>query len=136
MYSELVKLWGYVEKNAEKLNCSGEKLEDYQQAELSELRLTYPELAKINDSSLDELYFSYQGSFNLVNGYDIYREEAFVFYLICELAGINFEEPEDMFSGEIIASFLLQGKSIEEAKKLARQIRDKKLEAIGSEIDL
>lgn len=44
---------------------------------------------------------------NLVSGYDIYREEAFVFYLICNLAGIKIEYPEDLLVGKIIASFLV-----------------------------
>ena len=61
----------------------------------------------MDNYSLHILYDDYQSNCNLVSGYDIYREEAFVFYLICNLAGIKIEYPEDLLVGEIIASFLV-----------------------------
>ncbi len=47
-----------------------------------------------------------------------------VFYLICDLAKIDFQKPEDIFIREIIANFLLQNKDIEEARELALKIRE------------
>ena len=124
VYSEMGQLWTYVKNNARKLNDSDESLSDYEQEELLEIRATYPELKEMDDCSLFTCHLDYQRSFNLVNGYDIYREEAFVFYLICNLAQMDFEDPVDIFIGEIIANFLLQYQAMEKAKKLATEIKE------------
>ena len=124
VYSQTEKLWKYIIDNSEKLYYSNEPLkEDYEIETLPELRATYPELDKINDASLYELYDSYQDSCNLVKGWDVDREEAFLFYLICDLANFKVEDPNDLVFGEFMAYFLLQDKSLETAKNLAMEIK-------------
>lgn len=125
VYSQIDKLWKYIIDKSEKLTYTNEPLkEDYELETIPELRATYPELDKINDASLYGLYDSYQDSCNLVKGWDVYREEEFLFYLICDLAKFEVEDPNDLVFGEIMAYFLLQGKSLECAKISAMEIKE------------
>lgn len=127
VYSEIETLWQYIKDNSKQFNNFNhfdEILEDYELKELKELRLTYPELSKINDFILYGLYDDYQRKCNEVSGWDIYREEAFLFYLICQLTNFEVQDPNDLVFGEIVAHFLLQDKSLESAKNLAMQIKE------------
>ena len=124
VYSQIDKLWKYIIDNSEKLNYTNEPLkEDYELETIPELRATYPELSSINNSSLYDLYDDYQDNCNKVKGWDVERDEAFLFYLICDLANFEVQDPNDLVFGEIMGYFLLQDKSIEAAKNLAMEIK-------------
>ncbi len=53
-----------------------------------------------------------------------FGEEEFLFYLICDLAKFEVEDPNDLVFGEIMAYFWLQGKSLECAKISAMEIKE------------
>ena len=115
-------LWNYVKSKSDYFNLEDyEEIEDWEREELNQIRETYPELNGFEDSMILEKYDSYQHSCNQVAGYDVYREKAFLFYLICELADIVVQDPEHLFVGEYIGYYLARGKSIESSKQLALQ---------------
>ena len=124
VYSNIEYLWQYIVDKLDNITyITGTLDNDYEIELLKDIRTTYPELHKIEDYSLYILYDDYQSNCNLVSDYDVYREEAFVFYLICDLASIKVECPEDLLVGEAIASFLVKGEVIDRAKQKALNFR-------------
>ncbi len=124
VYCQIESLWKIIINNSEEFNYANELLGDFELEIIPELRTAYPELDKINDASFYGLYDDYQDSCNLLNAWKVDREKPFLFYLICELANFEIQDPSDVFFGEIMAYFLLQDKSLESAKVLAMQIKE------------
>lgn len=112
-------LWNYIKFKSQYFDFENIKTEDWEIERLNQLREVYPELNQFQDEIVLREYDNYQNYYNLVAGYDVYREEAFLFYFLCKLANIVVQDPEHLFVGEYIGYYLVRGKSLTESKQLA-----------------
>lgn len=92
---------------------------------VSDLRAHYPELTMLTDSALYDGYDSYQGECRYIRGWDVYRDDDFLFYLIGQAVSDRKLEGEVALDvGRSAVFFSMQGTEASEAANKAMQWKE------------
>lgn len=102
------------------LNDPTDEVPEYGQGDSAELRLLYPELAMLADGSLYAWFDVYQAECCFLNGWEANRDDDFLFYLLGQVAGSQYEQDTAKEVGRWAAYALLRGDSLDAALAFGR----------------